>query len=264
MLAVMAVVVVVSVLAGAIEYGIVGALTFGITPIIIGVVIWALKDRKAILVILRRLFAPFFPVFFAQTFLLSLIFMTGVCRQWLKRAIARIRSKLAWTIVFIGAYYFLFNGPPIVEFVFNATRGNIVSEIIGAMAFSSIFSVVALLLFFFVDWLLSKIFGDDSDNETNRQNAESAERAQQFGERAAKEREAAERARRKAESERRATAAKRDNLARKNAESLFRRAMQKIHPDRAPKHLQGMCEKLAAKLNAARKAGDYKKIAEIA
>ena len=50
----------------------------------------------------------------------------------------------------------------------------------------------------------------------------------------------------------------------KNAESLFRRAMQKVHPDRAPEHLQAMCQKLTAELNAARKVGDYRKIREIA
>ena len=50
----------------------------------------------------------------------------------------------------------------------------------------------------------------------------------------------------------------------KNAEILFRRAMQNVHPDRAPKHMQKMCKKLATELNAARKAGDYRKIREIA
>ena len=40
--------------------------------------------------------------------------------------------------------------------------------------------------------------------------------------------------------------------------------MQKVHPDRAPEHLRGMCQKLTAELNAARKAGDYRKIREIA
>ena len=50
----------------------------------------------------------------------------------------------------------------------------------------------------------------------------------------------------------------------KNAEILFRHAMQKVHPDRAPEHLQGMCQKLTAELNAARKVRDYRKIREIA
>ena len=40
--------------------------------------------------------------------------------------------------------------------------------------------------------------------------------------------------------------------------------MQNVHPDRAPEHLRGMCQKLTAELNAARKAGDYRKIREIA
>ena len=58
--------------------------------------------------------------------------------------------------------------------------------------------------------------------------------------------------------------AKSEKFARENAEILFRRAMQKVHPDRVPKNLRKICQKLAAELNAARKANDYRKICEIA
>ena len=91
-----------------------------------------------------------------------------------------------------------------------------------------------------------------------RENAEREWQERESAERARRERESAERARRQRES------AEREQYARKNAEILFRRAMQKVHPDRAPEHLQGMCQKLTAELNAARKADDYRKIREIA
>ena len=91
-----------------------------------------------------------------------------------------------------------------------------------------------------------------------RENAEREWHERESAERARRERESAERARRQQES------AESEKYARKNSEILFRRAMQKIHPDRAPKHLQGMCQKLTAELNAARKADDYRKIREIA
>ena len=91
-----------------------------------------------------------------------------------------------------------------------------------------------------------------------RENAEREWQERESAERARRERESAERVRRQRES------AESEKYARKNAEILFRRAMQKVHPDRAPEHLQGMCQKLTAELNAARKAGDYRKIREIA
>ena len=91
---------------------------------------------------------------------------------------------------------------------------------------------------------------------------------QEADERERRERESAERIRRQSESAERARrqreSAESEKYARKNSEILFRRAMQKVHPDRAPEHLQGMCQKLTAELNAARKAGDYRKIREIA
>ena len=96
-----------------------------------------------------------------------------------------------------------------------------------------------------------------------RESAERAKREQESAERARRERESAER-----ESEERARrqreSAESEKYARKNSEILFRRAMQKVHLDRAPEHLQGMCQKLTAELNAARKADDYRKIREIA
>ena len=92
--------------------------------------------------------------------------------------------------------------------------------------------------------------------ERAKRERESAERARR--ERESAERESAERVRRQRES------AESEKYARKNSEILFRRAMQKVHPDRAPEHLQGMCQKLTAELNAARKADDYRKIREIA